>query len=122
MQKGCKMGGRLLNLGVLYTGWGRFLYSVHNPEYSLNLPIFQSHWVISNKKGPDEMDGLYIYVVLLNRVQPYTIDMSYTFNRYAHFFSDGFQSVLRWLQVIDHRQARFEYDYMSTGIVLENLW
>ena len=33
------MGGRLLNLGVLYTGWGRFLYSVHNPKGSLNVTL-----------------------------------------------------------------------------------
>ena len=33
------MGGRLLNLDVLYTGWGRFLYSVHNPKGSLNVTL-----------------------------------------------------------------------------------
>ena len=39
MQKGCNMGGRLLNLGVLYTVLCRFLYSVHNPKDSLNVTL-----------------------------------------------------------------------------------
>ena len=33
------MGDRLLNIGVLYTGWSRFLYSVHNPKDSLNVTL-----------------------------------------------------------------------------------
>ena len=52
MQKGCNMGGRLLNLDVLYTGWGRFLYSVHNPKGSLNgtLCLESSERIITESK------------------------------------------------------------------------